>query len=31
MKFRDEYRDAAAARRIADAIARTVTRPWTLM
>jgi len=31
MKFRDEYRDAAAARRIADAIARTATRPWTLM
>jgi hydrogenase expression/formation protein HypD len=31
MKFRDEYRDGAAARRLADAIARTVTRPWTLM
>ena len=31
MKFRDEYRDARAARRLADAIARTVTRPWTLM
>jgi hydrogenase expression/formation protein HypD len=31
MKFRDEYRDAAAARRFAAAIARTVTRPWTLM
>jgi hydrogenase expression/formation protein HypD len=31
VKFRDEYRDPAAARRLADAIARTVTRPWTLM
>ena len=31
MKFRDEYRDSSAARRFADAIARTVTRPWTLM
>ncbi|WP_189994175.1 hydrogenase formation protein HypD [Thalassobaculum fulvum] len=31
MRFRDEYRDAAAARRLADAIARTATRPWTLM
>ncbi|HXQ14236.1 MAG TPA: hydrogenase formation protein HypD [Caulobacteraceae bacterium] len=31
MKYRDEYRDAAAARRLADAIARAVTRPWTLM
>jgi len=31
MKFRDEYRDAAAARRFAEAIARSVTRPWTLM
>src|SRR5499425_2830829 len=31
MKFLDEYRDAAAARRLADAIARTVTRPWTIM
>jgi hydrogenase expression/formation protein HypD len=31
MKFRDEYRDAAAARRIADELARVVTRPWTLM
>lgn len=31
MKFTREYRDAAAARRYADAIARTVTRPWTLM
>jgi hydrogenase expression/formation protein HypD len=31
MKFRDEYRDAGAARRLADAIARRVTKPWTLM
>jgi len=31
MKFRDEYRDGKAARRLAGAIARTVTRPWTLM
>lgn len=31
MKFRDEYRKEAAARRLADAIARTVTQPWTLM
>lgn len=31
MRFRDEYRDGRAARTLADAIARTVTRPWTLM
>src|SRR5437588_6413264 len=31
MKFVDEYRDADAARKLADAIARTVTRPWTIM
>lgn len=31
MKFVDEYRDAAAARTLATAIARTVTRPWTIM
>src|SRR6059058_1717009 len=31
MRFVDEYRDPAAARRLADAIARAVTRPWTLM
>ncbi|MBE2216457.1 MAG: hydrogenase formation protein HypD [Opitutaceae bacterium] len=31
MKFVDEYRDAAAARALAVAIARTVTRPWTIM
>ena len=31
MKYRDEYRDPVAARGYADAIARIVTRPWTLM
>jgi len=31
MKFRDEYRDGKAAQAFADAIARIVTRPWTLM
>src|SRR5439155_11606760 len=31
MKYVDEYRDPAAAGRLASAIARTVTRPWTLM
>jgi hydrogenase expression/formation protein HypD len=31
MKYLDEYRDAAAARRLAGVIARTVTRPWTIM
>lgn len=31
MKFLDEYRDAAAVRKLADAIARTVTRPWRIM
>ena len=31
MKFVNEYRDAAAARTLAAAIARRVTRPWTLM
>lgn len=31
MKFRDEYRDGAAARRFVDAIAAQLTRPWTLM
>src|SRR5215813_10979704 len=31
MKFRDEYRDPESARRLAAAIARTATRPWTLM
>lgn len=31
MKHIDEYRDAAAAKRYADAIARITTRPWTIM
>src|SRR5262249_35177789 len=31
MKYLDEYRDAGVARRLADAIARAVTRPWTIM
>ena len=31
MKFIDEYRDPAAARQLAAAIAKTVSRPWTLM
>src|SRR6202451_780764 len=31
MKYLDEYRDAASARKLADAIAQTVTRPWTIM
>ncbi len=31
MKYLDEYRDAGAARKLAAAIARTVTQPWTLM
>jgi hydrogenase expression/formation protein HypD len=31
MKYLDEYRDPEAARRLAAAIARTVTRPWTIM
>ncbi len=31
MKFVDEYRDAALVKRLAGAIARTVTRPWTVM
>jgi hydrogenase expression/formation protein HypD len=31
MKFVDEYRDAGAARRYAEAIARAATRPWTIM
>src|SRR3954471_16207446 len=31
MKYLDEYRDGAAAEKVATAIARTVTRPWTLM
>ncbi len=31
MKYLDEYRDADAAKKLAEAIARTVTRPWTIM
>ncbi|UZQ55745.1 hydrogenase formation protein HypD [Trichothermofontia sichuanensis B231] len=31
MKYVDEYRDAAAAHRYAEAIARLTTRPWCLM
>ncbi len=31
MKFIDEYRDPAAARQLAQAIRRTVARPWTVM
>jgi hydrogenase expression/formation protein HypD len=31
MKFVDEYRDGVAARKLADAIAKTVTRPWVIM
>jgi hydrogenase expression/formation protein HypD len=31
MKYLDEYRNSAAAARIAEAIARTVTSPWTIM
>jgi hydrogenase expression/formation protein HypD len=31
MKYRQEYRDPEAARRLARAIADTVTRDWTLM
>ena len=31
MKYVDEYRDAALVHQLAGAIARTVTKPWTLM
>jgi hydrogenase expression/formation protein HypD len=31
MKYLDEYRDSAAARKLADAIAAIVTRPWVIM
>ncbi|HZZ41943.1 MAG TPA: hydrogenase formation protein HypD [Tepidisphaeraceae bacterium] len=31
MKYLDEYRDADAAKKLAAAIARTVTRPWVIM
>src|SRR3984885_13292659 len=31
MKFLDEYRDPEAAKKLAEAIAAAVTRPWTIM
>src|SRR5262245_46670520 len=31
MKYVDEYRDGEAARKLVAAIARAVTRPWTIM
>ena len=31
MKYLDEYRDTEAARKLAAAIARTASRPWTIM
>lgn len=31
MKFLDEYRDAAMARKLLAVLARTATRPWTIM
>jgi hydrogenase expression/formation protein HypD len=31
MKYVDEYRDGEAVRKLADATARAVTRPWTIM
>ncbi len=31
MKYLDEYRDGAIASKLAEAIARTVTRPWVIM
>lgn len=31
MKFIDEFRDAEAARRYADAVHRITTKPWTVM
>lgn len=31
MKYLDEFRDPALARRLADAVRREVTRPWTIM
>jgi hydrogenase expression/formation protein HypD len=31
MKYLDEYRDAEAAARMASPIARTASRPWTIM
>jgi hydrogenase expression/formation protein HypD len=31
MKFVDEYRDSESARKLAEAIVRVTTRPWTIM
>src|SRR6202789_3514793 len=31
MKYLDEYRDTEAAQKLVEAIARTVTKPWTIM
>jgi hydrogenase expression/formation protein HypD len=31
MKYLDEYRDGATAAKLSEAIARLVTRPWTIM
>ena len=31
MKYLDEFRDADAARRLADEIHRLTTRPWAIM
>ena len=31
MKYLDDYRDAEAVRRLAEAIRSEVSRPWTLM
>jgi hydrogenase expression/formation protein HypD len=31
MKYLDEYRDAGVVRRLAETIAKTVTRPWVIM
>jgi hydrogenase expression/formation protein HypD len=31
MKYLDEYRDGEAAKKLAQAIARAVTRPWVIM
>ena len=31
MKYLDEYRDPAAARKLTQAIVKMVTRPWTIM
>ena len=31
MKYIDEYRDAQAAQKLAQEVARITTRPWTVM